>query len=76
MADPRPFPSLTPVGPMALRDVFAAQIIGALLVAPKQAGVPRLEKDAIAIQAFELADAMMRIRDRVPAEHKPAASGA
>jgi hypothetical protein len=48
---------------IGVRDLFAAHIADALVQAPKQAGVPRLERDAIAKQAFELADEMMRARD-------------
>lgn len=59
-----PPPKTPPANELQLRDLFAAHIVGALLVAPKQAGVPRLERDAVARQAFELADAMLRERDR------------
>ena len=44
------------------RDLFAAHAAAALIQAPKLAGVPRLDRDAMARQAFEFADAMMRAR--------------
>ena len=44
------------------RDLFAAHAAGALIQAPKLAGVPRADRDAMARQAFEFADAMMRAR--------------
>jgi hypothetical protein len=46
----------------AARDTFAAHIVAALIVAPKQPGVPRLEGDALARQSYLMADAMMRAR--------------
>jgi hypothetical protein len=46
----------------AVRDTFAAHIVAALIVAPKQPGVPRLEGDALARQSYQIADAMMRAR--------------
>ena len=46
----------------AVRDLFAAHIVAALIVAPKQPGVPRLEGDALARQGYQMADAMMRAR--------------
>jgi hypothetical protein len=48
---------------VGVRDLFAAHLMAALLVMPKQAGVLRLDKESMARQAFELADAMMKIRD-------------
>lgn len=45
-----------------LRDRFAAHIIGAMIVAPKQPGVVRPEMDAMARAAYDYADAMMRAR--------------
>lgn len=60
-----PITQKTPAAPDAgpsPRDLFAAHVAAALIQAPKQAGVPRLERDALAKQAFEFADAMMRAR--------------
>jgi hypothetical protein len=45
-----------------LRDLFAAHVVAALIVAPKQPGVPKLEGDKLAVQSYEIADAMMRAR--------------
>jgi hypothetical protein len=45
-----------------LRDLFAAHAVAALIVAPKQPGVPKLEGDKLAQQSYEIADAMMRAR--------------
>ena len=45
-----------------LRDLFAAHIVAALIVAPKQPGVSRLEGDKLAKQAYDAADAMLRVR--------------
>lgn len=55
-------PATAPDGTASPRDLFAAHIAAALIQAPKQAGVPRLERDALARQAFEFADAMMQAR--------------
>ncbi|GAB2491002.1 hypothetical protein [Arenimonas alkanexedens] len=55
-------PSSTADANPSPRDLFAAHIAAALIQAPKQAGVPRLERDALARQAFEFADAMMQAR--------------
>jgi hypothetical protein len=49
-------------GNTSLRDTFAAHIIGAMIVAPKQPGVVRPEMDAMAKAAYEWADAMLRAR--------------
>jgi len=48
--------------PITLRDHFAAQILPAMLIAPKEAGVPRLKMDAMAEAAYAFADAMLRAR--------------
>ena len=45
-----------------LRDQFAAQILPAMLIAPKEPGVPRLKMDAMAVSAYAFADAMLRAR--------------
>jgi hypothetical protein len=47
---------------ITLRDHFAAQILPAMLIAPKEPGVSRLKMDAMAVAAFEFADAMIRAR--------------
>lgn len=57
-----PAPNLEPV--IGLRDYFAAHLAAAILVAPKQVGVPRPDMEAMAGQAFEFADAMLRVRSR------------
>jgi hypothetical protein len=46
----------------SLRDMFAGQIYAAMLVAPKQAGVPREEKVEMARSAYQHADALMLAR--------------
>jgi hypothetical protein len=54
---------------MTLRDHFAAQILPAMLIAPKEPGVPRLKMDAMAVSAYAFADAMVRARSMpVPAD--------
>jgi hypothetical protein len=58
---------MTPTEANALRDHFAAQILPAMLIAPKEAGVPRMKMDAMAEAAYEYADAMMRARGINPA---------
>ena len=45
-----------------LRDQFAGQIYAAMIQAPKQPGVPRLEGDAMAAAAYEGADALLKAR--------------
>jgi hypothetical protein len=62
MSPTSPTPASAPAAATSARDLFAAHIAAALIQAPKQAGVPRLERDALAKQAFEFADAMMRAR--------------
>ena len=49
---------------LSLRDLFAAHVVGAIYSAPKLAGVPRLDTDSMARQAYEIADAMIRLRDK------------
>ena len=63
MSPTPPKPPAAPESAPSPRDLFAAHAAAALIQAPKQAGVPRLERDALARQAFEFADAMMRARD-------------
>ena len=54
---------------ITLRDHFAAQILPAMLIAPKEPGVPRLKMDAMAVSAYAFADAMIRARTApVPAD--------
>jgi hypothetical protein len=53
---------------ITLRDHFAAQILPAMLIAPKEAGVPRLKMEAMAESAYDFADAMMRARAAKPKE--------
>jgi hypothetical protein len=45
-----------------LRDTFAGQILAAMIIAPKQPGVSRLEMDAMAQSAYDYADALIRVR--------------
>ena len=45
-----------------LRDWFAGQVVAAMIIAPKQPGVPRQEMDGMARAAYEYADAMMKAR--------------
>jgi hypothetical protein len=47
----------------SLRDLFACQILPAMLIAPKEPGVPRNKMDQMAKAAYEYADALMRARD-------------
>jgi hypothetical protein len=53
---------MSPPDAPTLRDQFAAQILPAMLIAPKEPGVPRLKMDAMAVSAYAFADAMMRAR--------------
>lgn len=48
----------------ALRDIFAAHALAALISSPKLAGVPRADMDGMAKQAFDYADAMIAARKR------------
>ena len=48
----------------ALRDIFAAHALAALISSPKLAGVPRADMDGMAKQAFDYANAMMNARSR------------
>ena len=45
-----------------LRDQFAGQVLAAMIIAPKQPGVSRLEMDDMAKSAYLYADAMLRVR--------------
>ncbi|HMB57722.1 MAG TPA: hypothetical protein VKM35_11000 [Arenimonas sp.] len=45
-----------------LRDQFAGHIINALIIAPRQPGIARLDVDGMARSAYEYADAMLRAR--------------
>jgi hypothetical protein len=53
---------MSPPDAPTLRDQFAAQILPAMLIAPKEPGVPRLKMDAMAVSAYVFADAMLRDR--------------
>ena len=53
--------STVPTTP-TLRDQFAAQILPAMLIAPKEPGVPRMKMDQMAVAAYEYADALIRAR--------------
>lgn len=48
---------------IALRDHFAGQAFAALLIAPKQPGVARMDTDAMAKSAYDYADALLRARE-------------
>jgi hypothetical protein len=45
-----------------LRDWFAGHVMAAMLVAPKQPGVTRLEMDDMARMSYQYADAMLKVR--------------
>ncbi len=49
---------------IGLRDFLAAHLAAAIVVAPKQVGVPRPDMEAMAAQAYDFADAMLRVRSR------------
>jgi hypothetical protein len=49
---------------IALRDWIAGQMMAAILVAPKQPGVPRMDKHEMAASAYEYADAMISARGK------------
>lgn len=56
-------PTTPPATGIALRDHFAGQILAAMLIAPKQPGVARMEMDGMAKSAYEFADALIRARE-------------
>jgi len=45
-----------------LRDLFAGQVLAAMIVAPRQPGVSRLEMDDMAKMSYQYADAMLKVR--------------
>ena len=62
-AHPRPADAgLIAPDAIALRDWFAGHVVAAMLVAPKQPGVPRNEMEGMAKAAYEYADAMIKAR--------------
>jgi hypothetical protein len=46
------------------RDDFAGQIFCAMLIAPKQPGVSRLDMEEMALAAYGYADALLRQRSQ------------
>ncbi|KFN43900.1 hypothetical protein [Arenimonas oryziterrae] len=46
-----------------LRDWIAAQVIAALIIAPKQPGISRQDMDGMSRSAYDYAAAMIRARD-------------
>ena len=52
----------SPLPSIELRDLFAGQVLAAMLVAPKQPGVTRLEMDDMAKMSYLYADAMLKAR--------------
>jgi len=57
-------PASNPESGIGLRDYFAAHLAAAIIIAPKQVGVPRPDLEAMAGQAYQFADAMLRVRSR------------
>jgi hypothetical protein len=49
-------------GPVELRDFFAGHALAALIIAPRQPGVSRLEMPDMAKMAYEYADTMLKSR--------------
>jgi hypothetical protein len=47
---------------IGLRDMFAGQVLAAMIVAPRQPGVSRLEMEDMAKMSYQYADAMLKIR--------------
>ena len=45
-----------------LRDLFAGQVMAAMIVAPKQPGVTRLEMEDMAKMSYQYADALLKAR--------------
>jgi len=45
-----------------LRDWFAGQVLAAMMIAPKQPGVSRLEMDDMAKMSYQYAEAMLKAR--------------
>lgn len=64
METPNKSPATEPPGGIGLRDFLAAHLVAAIVVAPKQVGVPRPDMEAMSRQAYEFADAMLRVRSR------------
>ena len=63
LATPLPA-AAAPTEGIPLRDWFAGQMLAAILVAPKQAGVPRQDPDEMALSAYQYADAMIKARGK------------
>ena len=55
--------TVTPLSPTQ-RDDFAGQIFCAMLIAPKQPGVSRLDMEDMALAAYGYADALLRQREK------------
>lgn len=55
-----PLPGSNPA--ISLRDLVACHVVAAMIVAPKQPGVSRLDMDDMARAAYEYADALIRVR--------------
>jgi len=49
-------------GPIELRDWFAGHALAALIIAPRQPGVSRLEIPDMAKMAYEYSEAMLKAR--------------
>jgi hypothetical protein len=49
-------------GPVELRDWFAGHVLAAMIVAPKQPGVTRLEMEDMAKMSYQYAEAMLKAR--------------
>jgi hypothetical protein len=55
-------PSNASKGPIELRDWFAGHVLAAMIIAPRQPGVSRLEGADMAKAAYEFADMMLKAR--------------
>lgn len=54
-------PSL-PKESIELRDWFAGHALAAMIIAPRQPGVSRLEMDDMAKMSYQYADIMLKVR--------------
>ena len=54
--------TLTAKESIQLRDMFAGQVLAAMIIAPRQPGVSRLEMDDMAKMSYQYADALLKVR--------------
>ena len=57
-----PGAALTAKETIELRDWFAGHVMAAMIIAPKQPGVSRLEMEDMARMSYQYAEAMLKVR--------------